>query len=333
MANGSANGPVLVTGATGFTGSHLTQALRQKGYRVRALVRDPGRLGLLEPDGIEIVVGDLADQESLRRACEGVETVYHVAALYRREGRSVREFYEVNVEGTRRLLEAAVSAGVARFLHCSTVGVQGEIRHPPATEETPYNPGDHYQRSKMLGELAALEFFRSTRLSGIVVRPAGIYGPGDRRFLKLFRGAARGTFTMIGDGEVLYQMTYVEDLVEGMILAAERREIQGEVFTLAGEEYLSLNELVRRIGRALGVEVRIRHVPVGPVLAAAYLCERLCRLLRVEPPLYPRRLDFFTKNRAFDISKAKTLLGYRPKVDLDTGLKRTAEWYRAHGWL
>jgi len=324
---------ILVTGATGFTGSHLARTLRDRGYCVRALVRERKRVGLLDPTGMEMVEGDLRDAESLRRACDGVNTVFHLAALYRREGASEREFFEVNAEGTRRLLEAAQQAGVERFLHCSTVGVQGEIRNPPATEEAPYNPGDHYQRSKVEGERYALSFFRSGKLSGVVVRPAGIYGPGDRRFLKLFRGVAKGTFTMIGDGKVLYQMTYVQDLVDGMILAAERKDVQAEVFTLAGAEYTTLSELVLRIGRAMGVQVKIRYVPVWPVMAAARACQAVCRLIRVEPPLYPRRLDFFTKSRAFDISKARRVLGYEPKVDLDTGLRLTAEWYRQNGWL
>lgn len=324
---------VLVTGATGFTGSHLARTLRERGYHVRALVRSRARLGLLDPEGIELVEGDLKDGASLDKACSGMDDVYHVAALYRREGVSVREFYEVNAEGTRRLLEAAERNGVQRFLHCSTVGVQGEIKNPPAREDAPYNPGDHYQRSKMEGERYALQFFQKGRLSGVVVRPAGIYGPGDTRFLKLFRGAARGTFWVIGNGQVLYQMTYVQDLVDGMILAAERRDVHGEVFTLAGAEYTTLEDLVLRIGRALGVTVKIRHLPVWPVLLAAHLCERVCRLAKVEPPLYPRRLDFFTKDRAFDISKARSMLGYEPSTDLDTGLKKTAEWYIQHGWL
>ena len=329
----SSRGKVLVTGATGFTGSHMVRTLVQRGYQVRALVRSPERLGLLSPEGVELVPGDLKDAESLARACQGVEGLFHVAALYRQEGVSTQEFYAVNADGTRKLLEIVAESGVRRVLHCSTVGVQGEISNPPAREDAPYNPGDHYQRSKMLGEQYALEFFRSGKLSGVVVRPAGIYGPGDRRFLKLFRSVARGSFWMVGGGDVLYQMTYVQDLVDGMILAYERAQVTGEVFTIAGAEYTTIAQLVEKVAEALEVQVKIRHVPLWPVMTVAWMCEKACKLVRVEPPIYRRRLDFFTKDRAFDISKAREVLGYEPRVPLDQGLRITAQWYREKGWL
>jgi len=323
----------LVTGATGFTGGYLCKGLVEKGYPVRALARPGSNLEKLKALDIEIVCGDLRDRESLERAVRGIDVVYHIAALYRQEGVPRKLFWEVNVDGTRNLLEVSVTAGVRRFVHCSTVGVQGEIKNPPATEEAPYNPGDEYQRSKCEGEKLALRFFREGKISGVVVRPVGIYGPGDTRFLKLFRHIYRGTFRMIGTGQVLYHMTYVEDLVEGLILAGEKEDAVGEVYTIGGEEYVTLDELVGLIAEALGVEKPTRRIPVWPIWAASVLCEAFCRPLRIEPPLHRRRLDFFTKDRAFDISKAKRELGYQPRIDLRTGLKITADWYRDQGWL
>lgn len=324
---------VLVTGSTGFTGRHLCRRLLQKGYWVRGLARESSNHTDLQKTGVEIVIGDLRDKSSLTRAVKGIDTVYHLAALYRQEGVPKRLFWEVNVEGTKNILEASLGAGVKRFVHCSTVGVQGEIKNPPATEEAPYNPGDEYQRSKCEGEKVALRFFRGGEIPGVVVRPVGIYGPGDTRFLKLFRHIYRGTFRMIGTGQVLYHLTYVEDLVEGLILAGEKGDAVGEVYTIGGEEYVRLDELVGLIAEALGVEKPTRRIPVWPVWAASVLCEAFCRPLRIEPPLHRRRLDFFTKDRAFDISKAKRELGYQPRVDLRTGLKTTADWYREQGWL
>ena len=143
---------VLVTGATGFTGGHLARFLVQKGFRVRALVRPGKDASALTSVGIEIATGDLTDRESLDAAMSGIDVVYHIAALYREEGVSKQRFWDVNVTGTKNLIEAAEKAGVRRFVHCSTVGVQGEIQNPPATEEAPYRPGDHYQQSKMEGE-------------------------------------------------------------------------------------------------------------------------------------------------------------------------------------
>ena len=321
---------VLVTGATGYTGGRLARRLVEKGCDVTCLVR-PGRdASALEAIGCRIVRGDLTQKGSLTPALHGAETVYHIAALYREENVPRSLFWEINVEGTRHLLEAAADAGVERFVHCSTVGVQGEIENPPATEDAPYRPGDAYQASKMEGEKAALDFHRTHGLPVVVFRPVGIYGPGDTRFLKLFRYARIG---MIGSGDVLYHLTFIDDLTEGIFLTGTVPGIEGQVFTLAGEKATTLNELFRIIADVLGVPPSRSHFPVWPVYAASAVCEFLCKPLRIPPPLYRRRLDFFIKNRAFNITKAKRLLGYQPKVDLRTGIAETAAWYRQNGLI
>lgn len=329
---------VLVTGANGFTGSYVCKHLVQRGDRVRALVRKTSNLNLLKEKDIhvEYVYGDLADAAlgaNLGAALKGVETIYHLAAVYRTEGVPRHYFWDVHVEATRQLLEAARRANVSRFVHCSTVGVQGEIKNPPATEDAPYAPGDVYQESKVDGEKLARRFFQEHGFPGVVVRPVGIYGPGDTRFLKLFKFVYNGKFRMLGSGKVLYHMTHVDDLARGILLAGEKKEALGEVFTIGGEGYLTLAELVQRVARALNVPVPRKSFPVWPVWFAGLLCEMLCRPFGIEPPLYRRRVEFFIKDRAFDISKAKRLLGYQPQVDLDAGLRQTGEWYRAQNLL
>ncbi|MFQ6102982.1 MAG: NAD-dependent epimerase/dehydratase family protein [Candidatus Glassbacteria bacterium] len=325
-------GKVLVTGATGFTGGHLARRLLAEGAGVRLLVR-PGRdVRFLEERGAEIVLGDLTDAVSVETAVEEVDTVYHIAALYRQEGVSRKAFEKVNIDGTRNLLEASRKAGVRRFVHCSTVGVQGEIKNPPATEEHPYNPGDHYQWTKMEGEKIALKYF-TEGLGGVVFRPVGIYGPGDRRFLKLFRFIKKGKFKMFGSGNVLYHMTYIDDLVDGIILVGTVPKIEGEIFTIGGESHTTLNDLVNLIAEVLNVKVSRIKYPVWPLWIAGALCEIVCKPFGLEPPIYRRRVEFFIKDRAFDISKAKTMLGYKPKVDLRVGIQRTAEWYERQGLL
>ena len=324
---------VLVTGANGLTGSYLCKHLMRRGDHVRALVRRKSNLELLKGVEVEYAYADLSNGAPLDAAMKGIDVVFHIAALYRSEGVPKRVFYEVNVDGTERLLKAAKAAGVSRFVHCSTVGVQGEIKNPPATEQAPFNPGDHYQLSKMEGELLARKFFREKQLPGTVVRPVGIYGPGDTRFFKLFNFIHNGKFCMIGNGQVLYHMTYVEDLVEGIILAGEKDEALDEVFTIGGEEYVTLADLVSRIAHILEKPITQKNIPVWPVWIGAVLSEMVLRPLRINPPLHRRRLDFFIKDRAFDISKAKRLLGYQPKVSLDDGLRRTAQWYAEQGWL
>ena len=323
----------LITGVNGFTGSYLAKNLLKRGYEVSGLVRKKSNLDSIKNLPINLIYGDIAS-DSLEGLMNGIDVVYHIAAAYRIEGVSKQYFWDVNVEGTRKLLKEAKKAGIKRFVHSSTVGVQGEIKNPPAKEDAPYNPGDYYQESKVDGEKLALEFFQKENLPGTVVRPLGIYGPGDMRFLKLFKFINNGKFRMIGNGKVLYQLTFVEDLAEGIALAGEKNESLGEVFTIGGEEYLTLSELVNKIAKALDKPLPNKmNIPVWPVWFSGLLCEIACKPFGITPPIYRRRVDFFIKDRAFDISKAKRLLGYQPKVSLDDGLKLTAEWYSEQGLL
>jgi nucleoside-diphosphate-sugar epimerase len=218
-------------------------------------------------------------------------------------------------------------------VHCSTVGVHGDTGRTPASEQTPFAPPDSYCESKLEGELAARERFASLGLPGVVFRPVGIHGPGDTRFLKLFRGLARGRFVMIGRGDVLYHLTYIDDLCDGILLCASRPEAVGDAFILGGDHATTLNEIVAEVARAVGARPPRWHVPLAPVLAAGWLTETLCRPLRIEPPLHRRRVEFFSKHRAFDIAKARRVLGYAPRVDLREGITRTARAYRDAGWL
>ena len=324
---------VLVTGAAGFTGGHLVEELLSQGYQVRAMVRPDKNSDALEKQGVEVVRGDLTQKETLVSAVKDIDTVFHIAAIFREQDVPHHYFFDVNVGGTKNLLEVSRDAGVRRFVHCSTVGVQGEIKNPPAKETDPYGPGDYYQQSKVEGEKLALEFFRNNDIEGVVFRPVGIYGPGDNRFLKIFKFVNSGKFRMIGSGDVFYHLTFVRDLARGIILCGERPEAVGEVITLGGNEYVPLKKYVALLAEALGVDVPKKHIPLWPVYLAAVVCEGLCYPFRISPPLYRRRLDFFTKDRAFDISKAKRDLGYNPRIDLDEGLKRTGEWYKREGYL
>ena len=326
---------VLVTGATGFTGGHLARHLAREGHRVAALVRpsSAGRAAALEADGIEVRIGDLGDGPAVRRAVEGCEVVYHIAATYREAGQSDAAYVKVNVDGTRHVLEAARAAGVRRVVHCSTGGVHGHIESPPANEEAPFAPGDVYQRTKLQAEQLAAEFGRRERLEVVIARPIGIYGPGDTRFLKMFRGIARGRFPMLGRGDVFYHLTFIDDLVRGFQLCGEVPGAAGRTYILAGPEYTTLAELVARVADALGVRPPRLRLPVWPVWLLGALCEAVCVPLRIEPPLYRRRVDFYRKSRAFDITRARRELGYNPAIDLRTGIRRTVEWYRSQGLL
>lgn len=323
----------LVTGATGFTGGWLARHLVAAGDQVRALVRPASlaRSGGLADAGVQVHQGDLGDPDSLAVACDGMDVVYHIAATYRTAGQGKAAYRVTNVDGTARLLDAAVGAGVRRVVHCSTGGVHGHIEQPPATEEAPLRPGDIYQDTKLEGEQVARARGASGAIEVVVARPIGIYGPGDTRFLKLFRLA--GGRIMLGSGAAYYHLTFVEDLAEGFRLCGTVPAAAGETYLLAGARYTTLWELVEMIADELGTAPPRLKVPVWPVWLAGALCELVCVPLGIEPPLYRRRVDFFTKSRAFDASKARRELGFAPRVDLSEGIRRTAAWYREQGML
>ncbi|MGH8310396.1 MAG: NAD-dependent epimerase/dehydratase family protein [Steroidobacteraceae bacterium] len=324
---------VLVTGATGFTGGHLARSLVARGYAVRALVRDERRAETLRQHGVELAIGDLRERASLESAMRNVEVVYNIAALYREAGLAAAEYRAVNAGSARTIVEISQAAGVRRVVHCSTVGVHGDVEHPPANEDAPLKPGDLYQETKLEGERLALAAGKSTGVEVVVARPTGIYGPGDRRLLKLFRGIARKRFVILGDGRIFYHLTYIDDLVEGFRLCAEVPGAAGRIYILAGGEVTTLNELVALIAREAGVPQPRLHLPVWPFWTAGAICEAICAPFGIEPPIYRRRVDFFTKSRAFDISRARRELGYAPRVGLQDGIRKSLAWYRTAGWL
>jgi nucleoside-diphosphate-sugar epimerase len=297
------------------------------------MVRTPAAGQSLSAEGIAIVPGDLARPESLSHAVKDIDLVYNIAALYRQAGLRDSVYHQVNAAAVGQLIEASAAAGVRRVVHCSTVGVHGDIEHPPADEHAPLRPGDVYQASKLEGERIAREAAARTGVQLVIARPSGIYGPGDRRLLKLFRGVARRKFVILGDGEIFYHLTYIDDLVEGFRLCGEVPQAAGHTYILAGGEVPTLNALTKLIAADANVPPPRVHLPVWPFWLAGAACEAVCAPFGIEPPLYRRRVDFFTKSRAFDISKARAELGYRPSVDLREGIRRTLAWYRSVGWV
>jgi len=325
---------VLITGGAGYTGLALACHLLAGGYGVRALARRPMDAKDQGPSGIEFVRGDVRDRAVVEEALEGIDTVYHLAAVFRRAGVPESEYRSVHVDATRNLVESSAAAGVRRFVHCSTVGVHGDVeREAPATEDAPFKPGDIYQETKLEGEQVAVSTAQRVGLPLTVVRPGPIYGPGERRFLKMIGGVAKGRFLLVGDGSPRFQMVYVDDLVRGLQLAGETPAAVGKTYILAGDEAPTLNELIHEIADVARVPAPRVRIPVWPVWMAGVICEAVCVPFRVEPPIFRRRVKFFTSNRWFDISRARTELGFAPKIPLRQGLIRTLQSYRRLGWV
>jgi 2-alkyl-3-oxoalkanoate reductase len=325
---------VLVTGGTGFTGKALVRRLIEMGHQVVALDYKEGlKTQEIREWGAEVILGSVTDMDVVRRAVEGAEVVHHVAAAFREMDVPERHYYEVNVEGTRNVLQAALDAGVRKVIYCSTCGVHGNVDHPPAGEDAPIRPADYYQRTKWEAEPVVRELFERG-LRATILRPAAIYGPGDpERFYLIFKRVAGGTFPMFGNGRTLYHPLYIDNLIDAFILAMEEGRGDGEAYLIADEHYIEIEDLVRRVGKALGIDVRIPHYPVWPVVVAGHIVEKACKPFGINPPIFPRRVDWYRQNRAFRIDKAKKDLGYQPRVGIDEGLRRTAEWYRGEGLL
>jgi nucleoside-diphosphate-sugar epimerase len=325
---------ILVTGGTGFTGTALVRRLLHEGHQVVALDYKEGlQCDTLRAMGAEVVIGSVTDRAAVERSMRGVEYVFHLAAAFR-ELNVPHSFYDdVNIGGTRVVLEEAIRAGAWKFVYCSTCGVHGNVDRPPADEDAPIQPADYYQRTKYEAE-PLVKQLGAGKLETVILRPAAIYGPGDpERFYMIFKRVARGTFPMFGSGRTLYHPLYVENLVDAFLLCLARGVGDGREYLVADEQYYPIEEIVRAVARALGVDVRIPHYPVLPVVIAGHIVEKACKPFGITPPIFPRRVDWYRQNRAFDISRAKRELGYVPRVGLDEGLRLTGRWYREMGYL
>ncbi len=325
---------VFVTGATGFTGAQLTSRLLSRGHDVVGLDNQQGlAFAELQAEGADLHVGSVTDKTLVTKLTKGCQQVYHLAAAFRKVNLAKQTYWDVNVEGTRIVLEAAKNAGVERVLYCSTCGVHGNVENPPADEHAPIEPADYYQQTKWEGERVAQAYLEQGLWISIV-RPAAMYGPGDpERFLMIYRRAAKGRFVMLGSGQTLYHPLYITNLVDAMELAIEKDEARGQAYLIADEQAVPIKQLVTQVGESLDREVKFTHLPFWPVYAASCICELIYKPLPKEPPLFRRRVDWFRQNRSFDISKAKREIGYKPAVDLPTGLAKTAQWYRSNGYL
>jgi nucleoside-diphosphate-sugar epimerase len=324
----------LVTGGTGVTGSALVRRLLDEGRAVVVLDNKEGyKTDELRRRGAEIVIGTITDAATVDRCMRNVTVVHHVAAAFREMHLPDREYAEINIEGTRIVAESALRQGVSKFVYCSTCGVHGDVKHPPATESSPIEPSDFYQRTKYEGELVTLAC-HERGLPSTILRPNAIYGPGDPgRYYMIFRRVKKGVFPMFGSGKTLYHSLYIDNLVDAFMLAEKSDRGLGQAYLIADEDYVEIEDLVRRVARAMGVDVRIPHYPVWPLVVAGHVVEKTCKPFGISPPIFPRRVDWFRLDRAFDIGKAKRELGYRPAIDLDEGLRRAHAWYVAEGML
>jgi nucleoside-diphosphate-sugar epimerase len=321
---------VLVTGANGFVGSMMCRKLIERGDSVRGLVRATSNLSLLEDVSIERVVGSLDESISLKAAARNVETIYHVAAAVTDWG-TLDYFRRVNVEGTRCLLDAACQNGVNRLVFVSTVAVHNFIDAQNMDEQSPQLPTPFpYCQTKREAEALVWEYHRQKKITATVVRPGDVYGPGDRVvLLNMGKLLQKGRLPYLGGGNKLGAFTYVENLVDGLILAGTTERASGETYVITDGIKLTWREYFEKLTAALGYPTPRLSINPRLALVVTIVLEAVYRSLRLPGrPLITRYLvEHLSKDFHFRIAKAASELGYVPRVGVDEAIRRTAAWY------
>lgn len=321
---------VLVTGATGFIGSHLAARLRESGYAVRALVRGRRQAGRLA--GLELFEGDLLRPESLAGLESDVDHVFHCASILGKWGTDEAEIREVNVQGALNVLARFENSGVRRYVHLSAGGVTGPMGPEPADESYDCRPATVYERTKLEGERQVLKRAAEVGVPAVVARPTFTYGPGDPHKLALFRAILRGRYAFIGDGESVNHPVFIEDLLDGLLRVVERGR-PGEVYIVGGPRPVTKRELVHTIADTLGVKRPGLQIPVAFARPVAAVLELLGRTFGFEPVLTRSRIMMMADNFGYSIEKARKELGYEPAHDLLEGIGLTVSDYRRTGKL
>lgn len=327
---------ILITGGTGFIGSNLARQCVEKGHTVSILGQENNdwearRARELERMGVKLIIGSVLDVPLVRKATEAQTAVFHLAAAQHESDVDDSYFRDINVGGTRNVLEASVESGVRQFVHGSTIGVYGTAQHGALTEESPVHPENIYGITKLEGERVASQY--RDRLSLTTVRISETYGPEDMRLLPMFRLVAKGWFPLIGAGTNKHQPIFVTDLVSELLAILDNDKVAGETIILAGPVPVSTHEMIDTVERAIGRHIHRISVPMMPMNAMAFALEKVMPPLHIKPPLTRRRLDFYRKNFCFDVSKGSALLGVAPSTSFTSGAQETLQWYLSHGLL
>ena len=323
----------LVTGATGFLGSHLVDALIAKGYAVTALVRKTSNINLLRKRDVELRYGDITAENTLPDAVKDSKMVYHCAANVSDWG-APQTFFQANVKGTENLLKASLEAGVDRFVHASSLTVLDVTKnHRQSDESHPYPDKffDSYTETKVLAEKLVMRYYQEQGLSTSIIRPSIIWGPGDTIVLpRLGRLIKSGKFFFVGKGNQSVSISHVSNVVEALILAGTRKEADGEVYNITDGEEIIFREFIDALAKILDLDPTRKSIPFPLAYAVACLMELWGKMTRAEsPPLFTRYGVYLTSmNAVFDISKARRELGYEPRVTFKEGLEEIGPWLR-----
>ena len=324
----------LVTGATGFLGSALVTELVKQKQTVRILARDEQKARTQFGEVVTIIRGDINDVEQVEQAVDGASIIYHLVGRLYHPSIPATLYHLTHVEGTRILLAACKGQSqLQRIVHCSTTGVHGVTGKTPAAEDAPFAPTNPYEATKLEGELLALKACKEDGLPVSVVRPGLVYGPGDLHLLGLFLSIKKGLFRVIDGGKALLHPVYIDDLTAAFLLCAERPEAIGHSYNIAGDHPVTIRQLATAIAHSLHKELPRGSIPLWLANLASDIFAITPGMKGEKAPLTRSRVQFLTNSRVYDISKARDELGYTPEVELEEGMKQTAEWYHKHEYL
>ena len=322
----------LVTGASGFVGHHLIEALQTRGYGVRVLALPTENTTSLERTHVSIYRGDVRLPETLVEPMHGVDAVYHLAAIHGL-WRPKQDYYAVNVAGTENVCQAALAAGVRRLIHVSSWSVYGMALGQAVNEDFPLKPiPDPYALTKAEADKLVQRYIVQDRLPAVIVRPGTMFGPGDQvNFGRMADRLRAGRAVIIGSGRNALPFVYVTDVVDGMLLAADQEQAIGGVYNLSTDQPLTQEELWRAIAQEIGANPPRLHVPYHALHALAFFAERCLTLGPRRQPLITRLgVKLFGSDNRHSIEKARRELGYTPRVRLREGVRRAANWYLQH---
>lgn len=325
----------LITGATGFIGTHLIKKLVSEGHKCRCLVRQGSENKILEKTGVTIFPGDITKAETLKGVAEGVDCLLHLATLGHTSNFNVTEemFNVINVQGTLNVMREALKSRVGRIVHCSTVAAMGICHEVPATEQSACNPHHPYGRSKLKAEKEVLRMVSEDVLPAVIVRFSMVYGPGDPRdILKLTRMAQKGLLPKIGRKPKLTPLIHVNDAIQGLLLAAEKGK-PGEIYLITNKKSEEFDRIREIIQETLGSGKPTLYIPEWGALAVTSIIERMFSALGKSPPVSRKNIESTIADRVFSIDKAVRELGFDPKVDPAEGLRKTVLFYRENGWI
>ncbi len=324
---------VLVTGATGFIGSHLVEALLERGSQVRCLARKTSDLTWLKSLPVEVAHGDCNDKASLEEAVKSINQVFHLAGVTK----AVEEktYFEVNALGTENLLHACLKNNpqLQKFVYLSSQAASGPCQNGGTKKESDRcEPVSAYGHSKRMGEEFSLA--HKDEIPLLILRPSAVYGPRDRDIYAFFKLLAKRIKPCLFDQDQHISLCYVRDIVQAILLAAEVRESSGEIFFLSDGQDYRLEEIGNVFARAMGVTPLSIRVPEWMIFGMASFSEYLSKLSGKPPLLNKGKVEeMMQKNWVCDITKAKALLGFEPQFKLSQGAKLTFEWYRKENWL